>query len=670
MTMKNIKRNILLGVLTTLLLGSCNDDFLAEKQDLSGANEEVYQDPVLGKAYVDYIYFSFLPANNASSFTWDLAAGGAATFSQVTDELAGEVNWNKVWAAPGTNTDANCLSYIGSAITTSVGNNPYTRLRQINLFLDNVDKYDMEATTKNQLKGQLYFWRAWQYFDLVRLYGGVPLVLTAQSSISSSAAEVQVPRSSSSECIAQIVADLDMAKSLLPGKWDTANWGRITSGAAAAFKGRVLLTWASPLFNRTDDVARWQAAYNANLEAKTLLEANGFGLFTTGGFANGKAWGDMWFKEEGNSEAVIVYGFNNSNSTPTWKNNGWEKACRSKTAGGGGSVSPTLQIMNAFPMKDGKMPGVSTANPYTLQTFYKNRDPRFYKTFIYNGSPLAYAEDPTFKQFTYSWYKTAPANATVVPTNFTETAGTNSSGVYLCKAVNPAASNNTNFQYSGTDFMEMRFAEVVLNLAESAIGINNLAEGKTLIGKIRERAGITNSDGAFGIADAVTRDQLFGASINERKVEFAYESKRFWDLRRWMLFNNDFGTCTRLGQTPIDGMRRQGLFFVAQKNGANYLGTADPFLPVNGVAPVADRNPSAFPTGVTSYDQYVDYFYTNYLKVVVKDNLESTSPANWTFKWYNQYYFFGIPSSALNSAPYLGQTQGWSGGATAFDPLK
>lgn len=667
--MKNINKNILLGFLATVLLVSCNDDFLEEKQDLSGANEQVYQDPILGKAYVDYIYGLFLPGNNAISYTWDLSAGGNDDFSQTTDELAGEVNWNKVWAAPGTNTDANCLNFIGVPVTSSIANNSYTRLRQINLFLDNIDKYGMEEKSKKELKGQMLFWRAWQYFEMVRLYGGVPLVLTAQSSISSTAADLQVPRSSSSECIAQIVADLDMAKSLLPGKWDTANWGRITSGAAAAFKGRVLLTWASPIFNRNDDVARWQKAYDANLEAKTLLEANGFGLFKTGGFANGKAWGDMWFTEANNPEAVIVYGYNNVITGNVLKNNGWEKACRSKTVGGSGSVSPTLQIMNAFPMKDGKMPGVSTANPYTLQTFYKNRDPRFYKTFIYSGSPWAYAEDPNFKQFTYSWHRTTPSS-TALPAGFTETAGTNSSGVYLCKAINPAASNNTNFQFSGTDRMEMRFAEVLLNLAESAIGINKLADGKTLIGNIRERAGITNSDGAYGIADAVTRDQLFGAVINERKVEFAYESKRFWDLKRWMLFNDDFGTCTRLGQTPIEGSRRQGLFFVAQKNGANYVGTADPFLPVNGVAPVADRNPSVFPTGITTYDAYVDYFYTNFIKVIVKDNLESTSPANWSFKWYNQYYFFGIPSNTLNTAPYLGQTQGWTGGASIFDPLK
>jgi hypothetical protein len=667
--MKNIKINLLSGILAVMLLGSCNDDFLAEKDDLTGVNEEVYQDPVLGQAYIDYVYKSFVPANNASSFTWDLASNGNDDFSQTSDELPGEVNWNKVWAAPGTNTDSNCLGYIGGPLPSSVSNTTYTRLRQINLFLDSVDKYGMEASFKDKLKGQLYFWRAWQYFDLLRLYGGIPLVLTAQSSISSQATENTIPRSSSSECIEQIVADLDKAKSLLPGKWTASvDWGRITSGAAAALKGRVLLTWASPLFNRSDDQQRWQRAYDANKEAKKLLEDNGFGLFSTGGFANGTAWENMWFVEANNPEAVIVYGFNNTTASNVQRNNGWEKAVRSKTLGGSGSVAATKQIMDAFPMKDGLAPGVSTTYAYSLQTFYKNRDPRFSKTFVYNGALWPYAEDANFKQYTYYWNsKTGLA----IPDKFTETLGTISSNIYVRKGANPKASSATNFQFSGTDYMEMRFAEVVLNLAESAIGINQLAEGRDLIAKVRERAGIESANN-FGLAGATTRDQLFGAVINERKVEFAYESKRFWDLRRWLLFNNDYGTCTRLGQTPIEGMRRQGLFFVAQKNGANYIGAADPFIAVNGVAPVADRNPAVYPPGITNYDQYLDYFYTNYLKVIVKDTgLEPTTPANWKFKWYNQYYFFGIPANALNTATYLQQTSGWSGGiGPVFDPLK
>jgi starch-binding outer membrane protein, SusD/RagB family len=114
---------------------------------------------------------------------------------------------------------------------------------------------------------------------------------------------------------------------MLPGRWtNTSDWGRITSGAAAALKGRVLLTWASPIFNRNDDRARWERAYNANKAAKELLETNGFGLYKVGNLANGEAWEKMWFVQSNNPEAVIVYNFNDVSSDQTQRNNGWEAA--------------------------------------------------------------------------------------------------------------------------------------------------------------------------------------------------------------------------------------------------------------------------------------------------------------------------------------------------------
>ncbi len=310
MKVKYIKIIGSFAFLVSFVLGSCSDDFLEEKQDYNGVNEEVFKVPALAKQYVDYVYNMFLPTNNAAVFTWDLAAGGNDDFSQLTPELAGEVIWNKAVAATITPADANCLQYLGAPINSSVNNNTWTRLREINIFLEQVDKNGMADADKNPLKGQMYFWRAWQYFDLLKLYGGVPIVLKAQNPILDDASLAQVPRSSSSECLEQILSDLDKAQELLPGKWaSNADWGRITKGAAAAFKGRVLLTWASPLFNRNDDVARWQRAYDANTEAKALLESADGGsksLFSTGGFANGTAWGNMWFSEVNNPEAVIV----------------------------------------------------------------------------------------------------------------------------------------------------------------------------------------------------------------------------------------------------------------------------------------------------------------------------------------------------------------------------
>jgi len=470
--------------------------------------------------------------------------------------------------------------------------------------------------------------------------------------------------------MAQIVSDLDKATSLLPGKWDGGNWGRITSGAAAAFKGRVLLTWASPLFNRTDDVSRWQAAYDANLAAKTLLEANGFGLFKSGGTADGKAWGNMWFTEADNPEAVIVYGFNNSNSSGQLKNNGWEQACRPKAINGGGSLSPTKQMVDAFPMKDGKMAGASTYT-YEANKFYKNRDPRFYKTFAYNGAIWPYQANSNYKLWTYYWWKNT---SETTPSNKTETLGANNSGIYLAKATAPSANNSGgNFQHSGTDYMEMRFAEVVLNLAESAIGVNKLSEGLELIKSIRERAGVENLDGAYGLASAISRDELFAAVLAERKIEFAYEGKRFFDLRRWMLFNNDYGTCARLGVTPLNDTRRTGYYITVKKpDGSSYVAaqSADPLIkPATGNAPLINRD-SAF-ANTSAYNAYVDYLYDNYFVVNERDNIDPTSN-DWKFKWFNQYYFFGFNSSILNSSSYLEQTKDWDGlkGPGSFDPLQ
>lgn len=669
-----MKRNKILYLIMAaiLVITSCKDAFLEEKRDFAGYNEEVFKDAALAQGYVDYVYGLFLPANNAQSLSWNLATNND-TFAKTTDEYAGETDFNKIWASISY-TQTHALNYLGARISTSIANNPYTRLKQINIFIAEIDKYGLPEDIRNKLKGQMLFWRAWQYFDLVRLYGGVPLALTPQDPILADGNDLQIPRSSSSACIKQINADLDLAITLLPGKWATTDWGRITSGAAAALKGKVLLTWASPLFNRNDDLSRWEDAYKANLAAKTLLEANGFGLYRTGGTANGTAWANMFLAEVNNPEAVIVYGFNNlAIGGNTTKNNGWEQAARSKEMNGGGSLSPTKEIVDAFPMKDGKMAGSSTY-AYEDKKFYKNRDPRFYKTFIYNGAIWPYKESTTFKQWTYKWYRTA---AETTPSLTTETKGANASAIYLCKATDPNASNvNGNFSQSGTDFIEMRFAEVVLNLAESAIGSNRLAEGLDGIKSIRERAGVENLDGAYGLSGATSRDQLFSAVIKERNIEFAYEGKRFFDLRRWMLFEENSPTAARLGIKPLNGTRRTGYFITVKSvAGVKYVGTNDPLIkPATGNAPILDRDPVSYPTanGSANYAAYLDYLYDNVFVITVKDDLDKTNPADWKFKWYPEYYFFGINENMLSASPFLEQTIGWNSlkGAGTFDPLK
>ncbi len=654
--MKSLK---IFGLFASLvvLMASCKDDFLEEKRDFGGFNEQSYSDPQLAQQYVDYVYSLFLPANNATSLNWNLAVNGD-NFSKTTEEFGGSTDWNKPWGNVSY-LNSHALSYFGTPLPSSVNNNTWTRIRQINLFLDNVDKYNvMTVEQKKQLKGQLYFWRAFQYFDLVRLYGGVPIVLHAQNPIGGGTADIATPRSKTSECITQIVADLDSAMQMLPAKWADSNWGRISGAAAAAEKGRVLLTWASPLFNPNDDQARWEQAYQANKTAFDMLKSNGFGLDPD--------WANMWFKKgSANTEGVIVYGFNNVVSGDFQRNNGWENAARPRDLNGGGSLSPTKQMLDIFPMKDGKMPA-SSKYAYSDQKFYKDRDPRFYNTFAYNGSLWPYNEDKSFRLWTYMWKKTA--NSKIYDAS-TEVVGRNGTGIYMRKATSPSASkNNANgdFKFSATPYMEMRFAEVVLNLAEAAAATNRLDESMTLVTSIRQRAGLESADN-YGLGAVGSRDQMIANVLRERRIELAFEGKWFFDLRRWMLFNDDHHTVTRLGFKSLNGTRRTGIFIVPLKaDGTEYVGTADPMIAgSNGSAIIVNRQPA----GVN--DAYIDELYSKYFKIVVKDDVDPVSPADWAFTWYDQYYYFGINQSVLNVSTYLEQTKGWDSqkGAGTFDPL-
>jgi hypothetical protein len=368
-------------------------------------------------------------------------------------------------------------------------------------------------------------------------------------------------------------------------------------------------------------------------------------------------WKNMWFQDN-NKESIFAFGFNNDTSnSDISKNNSTEYQSRSKPQGGNGGISPTKNIIDAFPMADGT-PYAINGN---LNNFYRNRDPRFYNTFAYNGSIWPFKENSTYKNWTYYWHVNSDPNGIVRPTDIFQ----NATGIYLRKFTNPNSSSTNSFKNNGDDYMEIRFAEVMLNLAESAIGISNLAEGKGYIEDIRERAGVTNGDGQYGLSAVNTRDEHFAAVINERKVEFAYENKRFHDLRRWLLFNDDFGTCTRLNQTPIEGSRRQGYYTIAKTDPDTYYTVAakDPFLGAS--APVINRDATIYPSGITTYEQYVDYLYDNHFQVEVRDNVDPTTN-NWTFKWYNEYYFFGIYQDLLDTAPYLEQTQGWGG---SFNPI-
>ena len=482
----------------------------------------------------------------------------------------------------------------------------------------------MASKAKNKLLAQAYFFRSWRYFELVKLYGGVPLVLTPQYAVGVEAREATfVSRNSTTECYIQMAADLDSAIKYLPAVWPSpsANWGRITRGAASALKGRVLLYAASPQFNPTDLSPKWQKSYEANKQAYDILVAGGAKLFND--------YGKMWFTEVGNTEAVFVTGFNTSTGDQQRRNNGYEASTRPRyaTATGGGSNIPTWDLVKAYPMKDGKNAGdASSKYAYSDQNFYKNRDPRLDKTIAYNGSTWNMTNVPNNRLWTYQ-----VAGKTI------ENGGTNASntGFYCRKALQTSdVANSTldfsNTAFSGTDWMEIRFAEVLLNLAESATGVNKLDEAYTQLKAVRARAGIeAGTDGLYGLKANMTRDEMFKAILLERQIEFAFEGKRFWDLRRW-----------RALESTLNGKKGSKVVIALKTTGvpADFAATRD---------------------GLS-----LDDIYNKYLTVTVTPNTLMTRPAP-NFK--EGHYFFPIPTQAINNNPKIVQNTTWGG---AFNPLQ
>lgn len=670
---KNLITISLRGLLLFSLLTGCDDQFLEDKKDYSGFNEEIYSNVQTAQAKVDYVYYLSLPSGTT---------GSSDDYTKATEEFIGSAPLTQISELTKTNAPD---YFFGSAT-----GGPWAKIRECNIFLDNIDKGTLIDKDKDPLKGQIYFWRAWHYFSMVKMYGGVPIVLTAQNAILGDAdveeTELAVPRSSTAESIKLITDDLDKAISLLPGVWPDSDWGRITSGAAAAFKGRVLLTYASPLFNRNDEASRWQAAYDANLTAKQLLEANGFGL-TDGGGNRALNWEKMFITPK-TTEAVITVLHNTVTTDSYKKNNSWEQNARQKELQGGGGYGATAEMVDLFPMKDGKRSGMSTY-VYDPLKFYKNRDPRFYRTFAFNGFVWPYKANTSNTVWSYQWFKDQTAfNSGKEGSGFAEYAGHVNTGVYVRKRTNPDAdfTETDKFARSATPYMEMRFAEVVLNLAEAAVGMNKLSEGYTGLKAIRGRVGIpAGTDGNYGVPAGLGRDGLFREILYERQIEFAYEGKRFDDMRRWMLWNDDVAagnnTCQRLGVEPFNGKRHHGLILgvktTVYKSGSSGLSN-DVFNPASpkynaslvtrtGISVNANASDADFDTQIAKLDN----FYDTNLARIQNDQLDPTSP-RFEVSHRSKYYFLGLKESVMKQSPYLLQTTGWDdyyGNPGTFDPL-
>lgn len=495
----------------------------------------------------------------------------------------------------------------GTATIDSWDNWPYTTIRTINFLFENIDNGTISDDDKNLIKGQAYFFRAWLYWGMVKGYGGVPLVLKPQDKNKD---DLFVYRSKTSDCIKQIISDLDEAYKMLPPVW-TKQVNRIDQCAALAVKGEVLLWWASPLFNPNDDQQRWTDAYNACKAAKDLAEANGKALY--------RPYSKIW-DDEMNSEVVMVRRFQYPGAS--YDQNGLRPLLYSQD--NHDFDRPSLELVNAFPMKDGSK---WTGTDY--KSLHKNRDDRFYATIAYNGSAPYLKEliDGKWNMWTYR------AKGGIWAADVKDGSLYSSTGFYRAKGMDKTITQSTKDQ-CGLDNIIIRFAEVLMNFGEAANGANRPDEALQVLYTIRDRAGIDKgADNKYGIT-ATTRADISRAYLDERQVEFAFEGKRWNDLRRLRQFDILRTLAYRHGLS----------IFLKPEFDTDADYKTNPPIP-------RDAN----------LDDVVDKFNYTVIRSAINTELELTMQPK------DQYYFYAIPKTHLEKNANLEQTKGWDNGT--FDPL-
>lgn len=654
--MKN-KLLYLLSFAVVLLAAGCKKTFLEDIKSYDKYDESIFTNEVQTGWYIDRLYNFYFAAYKSP--IQSVVGLYNDTRSRSTEEIGGTVtdyiNPNKTLKLAS---DAD--AYYGAALPASVTNNPYTRIRNANFLLEKIDGIGqaLPAAFRKTARGQMYFFRALQYFDLVRIYGGVPIVTTVQNA-SSTDESIKTPRATTSQVFDQIIKDLDSAAAMLPMKWTTAgtDYGRFTAAAALAMKSRVLLTAASPLFNSDWDNpgnAKWQKALTASVEAETALLAAGYG----NSINSAKDWSEVTFKNDNafNAEAIMVVLLSNTTTTSSGSNSGWENSLRPRDHGGSGGISVPKGMLDLFPLADGSRP--TTANGYVDTFFFQNRDPRFYRTFAFSGSKWGLKSNANKATWLYRWRPSATGTAVYFGNNQV------SSPAVVRKMSNPNADSATGLAFSGTDIFEYRFGELLLNIAECYAATGNTAKCAEYLGKIRSRVGIPAANN-YGLESLTNRYAALEACLYERRVELAYEGKRFWDIQRWMLYADDAAsgdnTNAKLGIPVINGTNRTGYYWQAK----NFTGS-DPLT-------AADRNISIDPdaTNFTAEIAKLKTLYQNKFVMTPLDQVmdrDGTTPVNIQFR--QNYYISGFTATILSNNPWLQQTTGWddySGGAGTFD---
>lgn len=546
--MKKLIRNISIAtILSGALLTSCKKDFLNTKPLNQPSSSTTWADPNLSEAFVTDLY-NGLSTGELNQESMDCITDNALYNFGKQDIMEANIS----------------ASHLGWVQDTYEWGNMYARIREANVALENLAKAPFDTVLVNRLKGEAHFMRAYYYNQLLRYYGGVPLV---KSSYALNAPDFTIARSNYSDCVDFITSELDLATSLLKGK--ALAKGRATSDAALALKARVLMYAASDLhdpaklatssvtsgyahpellaYTTSDHDGRWKKAQAA---AKAVMDLGKYGYMlnlsapanATDGFTN---YQNSYLSRNG-GEAEIVFARYFSNSKDEWGAWYGRNNCTNGYHGWTSS-EPTQNMVDDYEMMDGTP--FDWTKPAEAAAPYTNRDPRFYASILYDGAPWkprtadGAGIDP-FNEIQMGTYQTGSSaspvtyfgldtrNGPIENWNGTRT------GYAIRKFIDPNPAIVDMNTRSEVPSPLIRYTEVVLNYVEACIELGDEATARLWLNAVRFRSGMP------AITDV-------GAALkqryrNERNVELMFEDQRFYDARRWMIASTTLGNKVRI----------------------------------------------------------------------------------------------------------------------------
>lgn len=547
-----MKNKILAAFLIIILIG-CTEDILDRKPLDLVTDSDVWESKQLIDIYLVALYDAV-----------PIGFKGRPAEAVLTDEASyahGEIVKN--------------YGSMGLALNTGM----YAWIRRANYFLSRI--YE-SALTEDEIKvaaAECRFIRAYYYFDLVKKYGGMPIIKEIQT-FDQDLEELQVPRNKEDEVYAYILTELDEAVKDLPEEWGPDNANRATKSVALALKSRAMLYAGSIAKYGTLQLdglvgipaEKANAYFTESLNASNqIIESRRFSLYNKlydpqAGSGDPAANYQNIFLDKGNNEVIFQKAYNFPDKSHSYDN---LHIPEGYTTNNGSSVTPTLEMVESYEFIDGSDGKLDVENKEfdSPDELYKDKDPRFEGSILRSGSAFAgrpvqiyrgiYDEGGTL----YDALAPFPKDPSIrqvgldgpFPTgNFTKT------GFYIKKYMNTStAVVEPNF--SDQAYIDFRYAEILLNYAEAAYELDEEAKALGPINQIRKRAGIKLLN-----EGELTLERL----RNERKVELAFEDKRFWDIRRW-----------RIGTELFRNTNVHGLWpYLSYKNGEyKYI-----FKPVSG----------------------------------------------------------------------------------------